>query len=85
MQYLDLTTIDKLKYGDRFYFLTDKKKEVWQVNSTDIKHIKCKGFLRKVREVTKLQNICEVFATKKNSLLTTNVVFLRNIFEDKKL
>lgn len=33
----ELTTIDNLQVGDRFYFASDKKKEVWQVKRKEEK------------------------------------------------
>jgi hypothetical protein len=65
-----LTTVWELKFGDRFYYASDKKKIVWQVNSAYAKIVKHKGFKN-----------CKVLE-KKDSRTNTAVYFLRNILDN---
>ncbi len=77
------TTVAYLKEGDRFYFTTCKKKEVWQVTSYQYHLIKVKGFTLKARLVHKAIGN-SISTIKKSTLETTNVVLLRNIYEQQR-
>ncbi len=76
-----LTTVYELKFGDRFYYASDKTKTVWQVNSAYAKIVKHRGFKHWVRAVERLNEFGKVLEYK-NSRTNTSVFFLRNILND---
>jgi pterin-4a-carbinolamine dehydratase len=76
-----LTTVWELKFGDRFYYASDKKKIVWQVNSAYAKIVKHKGFKNWMRAMERVNELGKVLE-KKDSRTNTAVYFLRNILDN---
>jgi hypothetical protein len=66
--------INDLVFGDRFYYPTDNKKIVWEVSSIKQVQKTVNGLRRWCRQVQQRDN----HHFKKFSLITTNVVYLRN-------
>jgi hypothetical protein len=80
-----LTTIEYLKLGDLFYFLSDKKKYVWEVVTDKIRISTFRGLKFKTRLVVNKNPITNITIEKRHSKMSTSVVLLRNILDNENL
>jgi hypothetical protein len=77
----EITTVDKLQIGDRFYFLNDKNKVVWEKVEHEVKSTQYRTYSHFALLGTYADRVKDLVMRKNNSKgmqPNTQVVFLRS-------